>query len=99
MIVSDVSPKKKKKAITASTNTMPNQGTIDTFFRKAKSSSSSSTATAKTQSEVRKSTTTTSPSISNNTDEQKVNYAKCSTCDVLLPKANLFIHQIRCYKK
>ncbi|CAF1605969.1 unnamed protein product [Adineta ricciae] len=94
----NVSPKKKKKTTTtASNNTTLNQGTIDTFFKKAKSSST--TTTVKTQSEVRKSTGTTSPSIPNNTDEQKINYAKCPTCDVLLPKANLFIHQIRCYKK
>lgn len=86
MFVSAVSPKKKKKT-TASTNTIPNQGTIDTFFKKVKSSSST---TATTQSEVKKST---------DTDEHKLNYAKCPTCDALLPKANLFIHQIRCYKK
>ncbi|CAF1538829.1 unnamed protein product, partial [Adineta steineri] len=36
-------------------------------------------------------TITTSPN-----DEIKPNYAKCPICQILLPKANLFIHQIRC---
>ncbi|UJR28962.1 hypothetical protein I4U23_010179 [Adineta vaga] len=94
------SPSKKKKK-TATTSAIPKQGSIETFFKKT-NSSASSTTTIK-QPEIKKSIGTTSPkqclpTVSHD-DEHKLNYAKCPTCDILLPKANLFIHQIRCCKK
>ncbi len=92
------SPSKKKKKTT--TGVMPSHGTIENFFKKTKSTSS---LTDVEQSQSKKIIDTNSQEQSStfmlHNDEIKPNYAKCPTCQILLPKANLFIHQIRCYKK
>lgn len=92
------SPSKKKKKIT--NNTIPNHGTIDRFFKKTNPTSSSSNDIK--QVEPKKTIDTNSQeqtsTMKSQDDQIKLNYTKCSICQVLLPKANLFIHQIRCYK-
>jgi len=91
------SPTKKKKKTTS--GTIPNRGTIESFFKKTNSTSSSIDIK---QSESKKiiDTNLQKPSltIKSHDDEIKLDYTKCPLCQVLLPKANLFIHQIRCYK-
>ena len=89
-----LSPAKKKKKTTS--GIIPSHGTIESFFKKNNSTSSSinvepSNINTKSQEQ----------SLTKNStdDEIKQNYAKCSICQVLLPKANLFIHQVRCYKE
>jgi len=92
-----LSPSKKKKKTTSSV--IPKRGTIENFFKKT---NSTSTSIDIKQSEPKKTIHTNlqeqSSTIKSNDDEVKLNYTKCSICQVLLPKANLFIHQIRCYK-
>jgi len=93
------SPSKKKKKTTS--NVIPNRGTIENFFKKT---NSTSTSIDNKQSETKKIVDTNLQEQSSTTkshdndNEVKLNYTKCSICQVLLPKANLFIHQIRCYK-
>jgi len=90
-------PSKKKKKIT--NGVIPNHGTIESFFKRTNSTSSSIDIK---QSEPKKIIETNSveqsSTIKSHDDETKLNYTKCPICQVLLPKANLFIHQIRCYK-
>jgi hypothetical protein len=91
------SPSKKKKKTTSAV--IPNHRPIESFFKKTNSTSS---LTDSKQSESKKTINSNSneqslPIISHD-DENKQNYTKCPICQVLLPKANLFIHQIRCYK-
>ncbi len=85
-----LSPSKKKKKTTNSV--IPKHGTIDSFFKKTNSS------TDIKQSEPKKIIDTTSQKQSSTDNEVQLNYTKCPICQVLLPKANLFIHQVRCYK-
>ncbi|CAF1158844.1 unnamed protein product [Rotaria sordida] len=94
------SPSKKKKKTT--NDIIPSHGTIEHFFKKTNSTSS---LTDIKQSEPKKIIDTNSQKLSSTMksnaatdDENKQNYVKCPTCQTLLPKANLFIHQIRCYK-
>ncbi|CAF0929246.1 unnamed protein product [Rotaria sordida] len=94
------SPSKKKKKTT--NDIIPSHGTIEHFFKKTNSTSS---LTDIKQSEPKKIIDTSSQKLSSTMksnaaadDENKQNYVKCPTCQTLLPKANLFIHQIRCYK-
>jgi len=91
------SPSKKKKKIT--NGVIPKHGTIDNFFKKTNSASSS---TEIKQPEPKKIIDTSSQeqslTVKSSDDEVQLNYTKCPICQVLLPKANLFIHQVRCYK-
>jgi hypothetical protein len=91
------SPSKKKKKTTS--GIIPTHGTIESFFKKTNSTSSS---TDMKQSNAKKIIDTNSQeqtsTIKSHDDEIKQNYTKCPICQVLLPKANLFIHQVRCYK-
>ncbi|CAF0749212.1 unnamed protein product [Adineta steineri] len=92
------SPSKKKKK--PNTSVPSNQGTIHNFFKKTNSTSSLTDikqSDSKKIIEINSEKQCTITTSSN--DEAKPNYAKCPICQILLPKANLFIHQIRCYKK
>ena len=83
-------PTKRKKNATPSE--IPKHGTIDTFFKKTKSASSLPTQPELVEIAVIERTCKAT------TEDIKANYVKCPKCDVALPKANLFIHQIRCTK-
>jgi hypothetical protein len=95
----DLSPLKKKKKITS--GVIPSHGTIESFFKNNNSSSSSSSSSSINveQSNIDTNSQMQPLPKKSNDDETKQNYAKCSICQVLLPKANLFIHQVRCYKE
>lgn len=84
-----VTTKRKKNATPSE---IPKHGTIDTFFKKTKSASSLSTQPELIEIDVIERTWKTTTT----TEDIKANYVKCPKCDVALPKANLFIHQIRC---
>jgi len=88
---------RKRKKIT--NGVIPNHGTIESFFKRTNSTSS---LTDIKQSEPKKIIETNSEEQSSTSkshdDEIKPNHTKCPICQVLLPKANLFIHQVRCYK-
>lgn len=94
-------PVKKKKKIVS--DEKPNQGTIERFFKKKNATSSSNDSKKlEPQTIIDKSSQpqqSTTNAKSTDGDEIKQNYVKCSICGNLLPKVNLFIHQIRCYKK
>ncbi|CAF1414690.1 unnamed protein product [Rotaria magnacalcarata] len=89
--------KKKKKTIG---DVKPNPGTIERFFKKANSTSSLIDMKQSEQNKTIDTNSQETPSAikSNANDENKQNYVKCPICQTFLPKANLFIHQIRCHK-
>jgi hypothetical protein len=92
-----LSPSKKKKK--TSNGVISSNGTIESFFKKTNSTSSSTDVNQSVPKKIIDITAEEQSSTINSHDHEiKPNYATCPTCQVLLPKANLFIHQIRCYK-
>jgi len=80
--------KKKKKTATTTTSVIPKNGTIDRFFKKTNPISSITDVKP-----VEINSQESSLPIKSSATE-----VNCPNCQILLPKANLFIHQIRCSK-
>lgn len=94
--VTSTQTKKKQKT---NSNEVPSRGTIDSFFKKMNPvPSSSNAARTDRQRPCETRSPTGSPVMTSIQNETQTNYANCPTCNTLLPKANLFIHQVRCYK-
>ena len=90
------SPAKKKKKTTIDNSS--SHGTIEHFFKKPNSTISIIDQQSESRNAIGTIAQKSSSIIELNDDEFRSNYTKCSICQNLVPKANIFIHQIRCYK-
>ena len=99
---------KDQKKTTNETKTSPvktkkkkDQGTIEKFFKKTPSvvsSKSPEKPVVLKRSNENETEERTRKMIKSTGDEVKVNYVRCPKCEILLPKANVFLHEIRCQK-
>ena len=77
---------------------IPKHGTIDSFFKKTNSTTSTEIKPSESKKIVDTSNQEQSLTAQTSGETIPLNYTNCPICQVLLPKANLFIHQIRCQK-